>query len=48
MAIGKVAAALERSDNVANRGHAFAVLKRGYTRRAVIGQESEMRPGYPL
>jgi hypothetical protein len=24
-------AALERSDNVANLGHAFAVLKRGYT-----------------
>jgi len=26
-------AALERSDNVAERGHAFAGLKRGYTRR---------------
>jgi len=26
-------AALERSDNVADRSHAFAVLKRGYTRR---------------
>jgi hypothetical protein len=25
------AAALERSDNVANSGHAFAMLKRGYT-----------------
>jgi len=24
-------AALERSDNVANRGHAFAALKRGYS-----------------
>jgi len=27
-------AALERSDNVADSGHAFAVLKRGYIRRA--------------
>jgi hypothetical protein len=26
-------AALERSDNVANRSHAFAVLKRGYHHR---------------
>jgi len=34
---------LERSDNATVRGHAFAVLKRGYTRRAVIVQESEMR-----
>jgi hypothetical protein len=32
-------AALERSDNVADRGHAFAVLKRGYTRRTVIVQD---------
>jgi hypothetical protein len=32
---------LERSDNVADLGHAFAVLKRGYTRRAVI---TEVRP----
>ena len=37
-------AALERSDNVADRSHAFAVLKRGYPRRAVIVQEREMRP----
>ena len=29
-------AALERSDNVADSSHAFAVLKRGYTRRAII------------
>jgi hypothetical protein len=29
-------AALERSDNVADRDHAFAVLKRGYPRRKVI------------
>ena len=36
-------AALERSDNVADRGHAFAELKRGYTHQAVIVQESEMR-----
>jgi hypothetical protein len=28
---------LERSDNVAE-SHAFAVLKRGYTRQMVIGQ----------
>jgi len=27
---------LERSDNVADRGHAFAGLKRGYTRQEVI------------
>jgi len=27
-------AALERSDNVVERGHAFAGLKRGYTRTA--------------
>ena len=32
-------AALERSDNVANRGHAFAVLKRGYTRRQSSGRK---------
>jgi len=36
-------AALQRSDNGADRGHAFAELKRGYTRPAVIVQESEMR-----
>ena len=30
-------AALERSDNVADRGHAFAMLKRGYTRRIPFG-----------
>jgi len=28
-------AALERNDNVADGGHAFAVLKRGYTLRVV-------------
>jgi hypothetical protein len=33
-------AALERSDKVAGRGHVFAVLKRGYTHRAVIVQET--------
>jgi hypothetical protein len=27
---------LERSDNVADGGHAFAVLKRGYTLRVVL------------
>jgi len=27
-------AALERSDNVARHGHAFALLKRGYPARA--------------
>jgi hypothetical protein len=37
-------AALERSDNVADRGHAFAVLNRGYTRRTAMAQESELRP----
>jgi hypothetical protein len=36
-------AALERSDNVADSDHAFAVLKRGYARREVIVQRSEMR-----
>jgi hypothetical protein len=35
-------AALERSDNVADSDHAFAMLKRGYPRRLVIVQESEM------
>jgi hypothetical protein len=30
---------LERSDNVADRDHAFAVLKRGYPRRKVILQK---------
>ena len=35
-------AALERSDNVADSGHAFAMLKRGYTREAVLIHESEM------
>jgi hypothetical protein len=34
---------LEQSDNVAERDHAFAMLKRGYTRRAVIGPETELR-----
>jgi hypothetical protein len=29
-------AALERSDNVANPGHAFAGLKRGYPRRTIV------------
>ena len=43
-AIPCIVAALERSDNVADRSHAFAVLKRGHTRRAVIGQERETRP----
>jgi hypothetical protein len=33
---------LERSDNVADSDHAFAMLKRGYPRRLVIVQESEM------
>ena len=33
-------AALERSDNVADRSHAFAVLKRGYTRRFLIGRSA--------
>ena len=42
--VSRNVAALEQSDNVADRGHAFATLKRGYTRRAVIGPESEMRP----
>ena len=37
-------AALERSDNVADCSHAFAGLKRGYPRRVVIVQESDMRP----
>jgi hypothetical protein len=35
---------LERSDNVAEGGHAFAVLQRGYTRGAVFMQASEMCP----
>jgi hypothetical protein len=30
---------LERSDNVADSDHAFAVLKRGYTHRVVIGKK---------
>jgi len=42
--VSRNVAALERSDNVADRGHAFALLKRGYTRRTVLGPESEMRP----
>ena len=37
-------AALERSDNVADRGHAFALLKRGYPRRIVLGQETDAAP----
>jgi hypothetical protein len=37
-------AALERSDNVADGGHAFAGLKRDYTRRAVFMQERGIRP----
>jgi hypothetical protein len=41
---GRPVAALERSDNVANRGHAFSVLKRGYFHREVTTQESEIRP----
>jgi hypothetical protein len=36
---------LERSDNVADIGHAFAVLKRGYARWAVCMHEREMSPG---
>jgi hypothetical protein len=32
-------AALERSDNVADRDHAFAELKRGYPHRVVIWQK---------
>ena len=32
-------AALEQSDKVADRDHAFAVLKRGYPRRKVILQK---------
>jgi hypothetical protein len=36
---------LERSDNVADSDHAFAMLKRGYPpRREVIAQKSETRP----
>ena len=38
------AAAGERSDHVADCSHAFAGLPRGYIRRVVIVQESEMRP----
>jgi len=37
-------AALERSDNVADRDHAFAMLKRGYPGRAVMVPKREMRP----
>jgi len=37
-------AALERSDNVADLDHAFAVLKRGYTGRPATVQRSDMRP----
>jgi hypothetical protein len=37
-------AALERSDNVADNGHAFAMLKRGYTNGAVLMHETEIRP----
>ena len=33
---------MERSDNVADRDHAFAVLKRGYPRRVVIVKRGEM------
>ena len=39
-----VAAALARSDNAADRDHAFAVLKRGYTRRVVIGSKARCVP----
>ena len=39
-------AALERSDNVAESGHAFAVLKRGYTLRVVIVQEKCAAPSF--
>jgi len=35
--------ALERSDNVADSGHAFALLKRGYTRWAAIAQKWALR-----
>jgi exodeoxyribonuclease-3 len=35
---------LERSDNVANDGHAFAGLKRGYGRETVVVRESAIRP----
>jgi hypothetical protein len=41
--VGWNVAALERSDNVADRGHAFAVLKRGYTHREVLIRKTEMR-----
>jgi hypothetical protein len=37
-------AALERSANVADRHHAFAVLKRGYPRRVVIVRKMELGP----
>jgi hypothetical protein len=39
---------LERSDNVADVDHAFAVLKRGYTRWTVFMQESKMGSGQIL
>ena len=38
-------AALERSDNVAGRGHAFAGLKRGYPRMGGYQAQNETRPG---
>jgi hypothetical protein len=34
---------LERSDNVADHSHAFAVLKRGYTQLAVLMRKTEIR-----
>jgi len=37
-------AALERSDNVANDGHAFAGLKRGYGRETVVVPETVTHP----
>ena len=40
-------AALERSDNVADRGHAFAELKRGYPRpRPESGRKPEDTAGW--
>jgi hypothetical protein len=42
-------AALERSDNVADSDHAFAMLKRGYLlRREVIVPKSGIRPNVTM
>ena len=38
-------AALERSDNVADRDHAFAMLKRGYTQKSESGDSRGMLRG---